>query len=59
MRTVLSRLGPSFRIDGVEQPSILVYALPHEAQRLQCSRIMLSIVRQQAVPERRRCKQGR
>jgi hypothetical protein len=59
MRTILSRLGPSFRIDGVDQPSVLVYALPHEAQRLQCSRIMLSVVSQQAVPERRCCEQGR
>lgn len=59
MRTVLSRLGPRFGIDGVEQPSVLVYALPHEAQRQHGSRVMLSVIRQQAVPERRRCEQGR
>ena len=59
MRAVLTRLGPNFRIDGVEQPSVLVYALPHETQRMHRGRIVLSVVRQQAVPERRRCKQCR
>lgn len=59
MRTVLSGLGPSFRIDGVEQPSVRVYALPHETQRMHRGRIMFHVIRQQAVPERRCCKQRR
>ena len=46
MRTTFKRLGENFRIDDVEQPSVLVYALPHEAQGLHCGRVMLIVVRQ-------------
>jgi hypothetical protein len=59
MRTVSSPLGPRIGIDGVEQPSIPLYALPHERDDPQLGRLrptrlrgsMPSVVRQQAVPE--------
>lgn len=46
MRTTSKLLGKRERIDDVEEPPVLVYALPHEAQGLHCGRIVLPVGRQ-------------
>jgi len=59
MSTGLTPRGPRFRIDSVEQPSVIVYAAEHKVQGFHRGRIMLYVARERAIPERRRCEEGR
>ena len=59
MRAGHARQRPRFRVDGVEQPPVLVYAVEHEVKCLHSGGVVLSVVCQFAVPERRSREQGR
>ena len=59
MSTGLTPRGPRLRVDGVEQPSVIVYAGEHKVQRFHRSRIVFYVAREGAISERRRREESR